>query len=140
MNDTTKTTKGTYCARAQVMRTERMTISVEMRPPKKGELGWTVPLDADVKEALLQVIDGRGEWDEGQCGYGVHVERDWPEVERDEWVQYEIDPATGRVAHEIDPTTGYSTGRVKDRGVHESRCVTVVISWESCEIGEVVLL
>ena len=123
------TAKGTYCARAQVMRTERLIVSVEMRPPKKGELGWTVSLDADVKEALLQVIDGRGTYDEGEGGYGVHVETDWPEIERDEWVLHEIDPATGR-----------STGRVKERGVHESRCITVVLSWESVETGEVVLL
>jgi hypothetical protein len=111
------------------MRTERLIVSVEMRPPKKGELGWTVSLNADVKEALLQVIDGRGTVDEGEYGYGVHVETDWPEIERDEWVQHEIDPATGR-----------STGRVKERGVHESRCVTVVLAWESVETGEVVLL
>lgn len=123
------TTKGTYCARAQVTRAERMLVSVEMRPPKKGELGWTVPLDADVKEALLHVIDGRGAWDEGECGYGVHVEVDWPEIECDEWIQYEIDPATGR-----------STGREKERGVHESRCITVVLSWEGVETGKVVLL
>ena len=122
-------TKGTYCARAQVMRTEHLIVSVEMRPPKKGELGWTVSMDADVKEALLQVIDGRGTWDEGECGYGVHVESDWPEIERDEWIEYEIDPATGR-----------SNGREKAREVHESRCVTVVLSGESVETGEVVLL
>lgn len=125
----TATTKGTYCARAQVLRVEQMIVSVEMRPPRKGELGWTVSMDADVKEALLQVIDGRGTWDEGECGYGVHVDADWPEIERDEWVEYEIDPATGR-----------SSGVVKDRGVHESRCVTVVLSWEGVETGEVVLL
>ena len=123
------TTKGTYCARAQALRTERMIVSVEMRPPKKGELGWTVSMDADVKEALLQVIDGRGTWDEGECGYGVHVETDWPEVERDEWIEYEIDPATGR-----------SNGREKAREVNESRCITVVLSWESIETGGVVLL
>lgn len=120
---------GTYCPRAKVARTEHLVVSVEMRPPKAGELGWTVSMDADVKEALLQVVDGRGSWDEGECGYGVRAESDWPEIERDEWVQFEIDPATGR-----------STRRVKDRGVHESRCVTVVVSWESTETGDVVLL
>jgi len=122
-------TKGTYCARAQVMRTERLIVSVEMRPPKKDELGWTVSMDADVKEALLQVIDGRGTYDEGEFGYGVYVETDWPEVERDEWIEYEVDPVTGR-----------SNGREKARDVHESRCITVVLSWESVETGEVILL
>jgi len=110
--------KGTYCARAQVMRTERITISIEMRPPKKGELGWTVSMGADAKEALLQVIDGRGTWDEGECGYGTRAVVDWPEVERDEWVNYET----------------------KERSVDESRCITVVLSQESSETGEVVLL
>lgn len=121
--------KGTYCARAQVTRTERLIVSIEMRPPKKGELGWTVPMDADAKEALLHVIDGRGAWDEGEYGYGVHVETDWPEIERDEWILHEVDPATGR-----------SNGRVKERGVDEARCITVVLAWEGTETGEVVLL
>jgi hypothetical protein len=102
------TTKGTYCARAQVMRTERLIISVEMRPPKKGDLGWVVSMGADVKEALMQILDGRGSWDEGEYGYGVRAESDWPEIEgADEY---------------------------------EGRCVTVVISWDGTETGEVVLL
>lgn len=125
---TLKDVKGTYCPRAQITRTERLNISIEMRPPKAGELGWTVSMDADVKEALLQVIDGRGSWDEGEYGYGVHVETDWPEIERDEWIEYEID------------VTGRSNGREKARGVHESRCITVMVSWEGTENGEVVLL
>lgn len=123
------TTKGTYCARAQVARADRMVVSVEMRPPKKGELGWTVSLEADAKEALLQVVDGRGTWDEGECGYGVIAVDDWPEISRDEWTVYEMDPATGR-----------SNGIVRASGVDESRSVTVVVSWESTETGEVVLL
>ena len=127
MNDVP--TKGTYCARAQVLRTERLIISVEMRPPKKGELGWTVSMDADVHEALMQVLDGRGSWDEGEYGYGVHVDHDWLEVEREEWITYEIDPTTGR-----------SNGHVKERGVYEGRHVTVMLAWEGTETGEVVLL
>ncbi len=73
---------GTYCARAQVQRTERVIISVEMRPPKRGELGWCVPMDADVTLALLHVIAERGSWNEGECGYGVHATVDWPELSR----------------------------------------------------------
>jgi hypothetical protein len=120
--------KGTYVPRAQIHVAHRLIISIEMRPPRAGELGWTVSMNADVKEALCEVIDGRGDVEEGIYGYGVRAGADWPEIERDEWAELEIDPATGK------------TAGVKARGVHESRCVTVVVALENIETGEVVLL
>lgn len=52
---------------------------VEMRPPKKGELFWTVPIGLSVEHALDAVIAGRDfpglvEWDRGTAGFGAIME------------------------------------------------------------------
>jgi hypothetical protein len=58
-----------------------ITVRVEMRPPKLNDLGYSVSIDASPEEALKQVLDGRGSWDEGECGFGWIATDDHPELD-----------------------------------------------------------
>lgn len=112
-------------AKAIVSHVETLTIMVDMRPPKAGELGYCVQHHVtDPVEALHEVLSGRGSWNDGECGVGWYADRDQPEFEPDdEWVQFEI-------------VNGKSTGRIIARGTElGGRNITVVVKWTSCEPG-----
>ena len=59
---------------------------IELRPPKKGELAWSVPADASPEEALAQVLVERDDdWAAGEAGFGCRTLRDGtPEFEEAE--------------------------------------------------------
>jgi hypothetical protein len=63
-------------AKALIEIHDTIRVWVEMRPPKKGELFWTVPIGLSVEHALDAVIAGRDfpgrvEWERGVAGFGV---------------------------------------------------------------------
>lgn len=60
-------------AKAIVHVTEVITVMVEFRAPKPGDLMWCVPHDATPEEALDHVLSGRDTWDSGECGYGYYT-------------------------------------------------------------------
>jgi hypothetical protein len=57
-------------------------VRVEMRPPKKGEIGWCVDADLMPTEALADVLKERDTLDVGAYGYGWVAENDQPEYDR----------------------------------------------------------
>lgn len=54
---------------------------VEMRPPKRGELAWTVPAEATPAEALDHVVCGRDVWSAGEAGFGYRATCDGAELD-----------------------------------------------------------
>jgi len=70
-------------AKAIVHVTEVVTVMVEMRAPKTGELGWSVPKEATPEEALDHVLVGRDEVNCGEYGYGWYATSDHNEFDPD---------------------------------------------------------
>jgi hypothetical protein len=64
---------------ARVEVSDVIAVRVEFRPPKAGEIGWTVALGATPTEALRDVLDNRDTHDVGAYGYGWVAQNDQPE-------------------------------------------------------------
>jgi len=54
---------------------------IEFRPPRKGELMWSIPENLTPAEALEHVVCGRDAWSTGEAGFGYRANRDQPEFE-----------------------------------------------------------
>lgn len=54
---------------------------IEFRAPKKGELMWSVPVEASPAEALDHVVCGRDDWSSGEAGFGYRAPADQPAFE-----------------------------------------------------------
>lgn len=56
-------------------------LRIEMRPPKQGEIGWVVGVDATEEEAIHDVISGRDVDGSGAYGFGWLADDDNPEFD-----------------------------------------------------------
>jgi hypothetical protein len=70
-------------AKAAVEIRDVIRVWIEMRPPKKGELTWAVPIEATPEQALEYVTVGRDVWSSGEAGFGFYATCD--EVELNYW-------------------------------------------------------
>lgn len=69
-------------AKALVEFRDVVRVWIEFRAPKKGELTWSVPVDASPEEALAQVVGERDDLASGEAGFGCRTFRDdTPEFE-----------------------------------------------------------
>lgn len=57
-------------AAASTVVIDALRVGIEMRPPKSGEAGWCVNLDASPIEALADVLKNRDTSDVGTFGFG----------------------------------------------------------------------
>lgn len=69
-------------AKAIVHVTEVITVAVEFRAPKKGDLMWCVSHDCTIEDALDSVLRGREDLDSGTYGYAYPAHCDHPEFEQ----------------------------------------------------------
>lgn len=53
---------------------DTLKVWIEMRAPKRGELAWTVPVEASPEMALDHVICGRDVWSAGEAGFGFRMD------------------------------------------------------------------
>lgn len=69
-------------AKAAIEIRDVISVWVEFRAPKKGELCWAVPDCCSPAEALEHVLVGRDVWSAGEAGFGYRAPRnDTPEFE-----------------------------------------------------------
>jgi len=69
-------------SRALVEIHDVLRVWIELRPPRKGELTWSVPEGSTPEEALALVLRERGNWACGEAGFGCRAFRDgMPEFE-----------------------------------------------------------
>jgi hypothetical protein len=72
-------------AKALVEFRDVVRVWIEFRPPKPGELTWSVPADASPEEALAHVVGWRDDLASGEAGFGCRAFReDTPEFEVDD--------------------------------------------------------
>lgn len=69
-------------AKAAIEIRDVISVWIEFRAPKKGELTWSVPADATPEEALEQVLAGRDIWSAGETGFGYRAFVDMSEFDR----------------------------------------------------------
>lgn len=55
------------------------TVTVDPRPPRKGEIGWFVSPTDTRAEMIAKVIEGREDEDTGAHGFGWVAWKDFPE-------------------------------------------------------------
>ena len=60
-------------AKALIEIRDTFKVWIEMREPKRGELAWTVPVEASPEMALDHVICGRDVWSAGEAGFGFRM-------------------------------------------------------------------